>query len=64
MSAPVGAEGPEDLVGVWKLVLWQVIVDNGPPRDVFGSQPKGYLILTRAAGRSCRVRRTGALDEA
>ena len=41
MSAPVGAEGPEDLVGVWKLVLWQVIVDNGPPHDVFGSQPKG-----------------------
>ncbi len=47
MSAPVFAAGPEDLVGVWRLVSWQVIVDNGPPRDVFGLHPKGYLILTR-----------------
>jgi hypothetical protein len=47
MSAPVVADGPENLVGVWKLVSWQVIVDNEPPQDVFGSHPKGYLILTR-----------------
>ena len=33
-------------VGTWKLISWQVIVDNGPPQDVFGSHPKGFLILT------------------
>lgn len=38
---------PEDLIGVWKLVSWQVIVGNQPPQDVFGLHPKGYLILTR-----------------
>ncbi len=47
ISVPVSAGGPEDLVGVWRLVSWQVIVDNAPPQDVFGLHPKGYLILTR-----------------
>ncbi len=44
---PVVSDRPANLVGVWKLVSWQVIVDNEPPQDVFGSHPKGYLILTR-----------------
>jgi hypothetical protein len=47
MSATVVATRPEDLAGVWKLVSWQVIVDNEPPKDMFGLHPKGYLILTR-----------------
>jgi hypothetical protein len=47
MPASALAAEPQDLVGVWKLVSWQVIVDNEPPRDVFGLHPKGYLILTR-----------------
>jgi lipocalin-like protein len=47
MSAPVFAAEPGDLVGVWKLLSWQVIVDNEPPQDVFGLHPRGYLILTR-----------------
>ncbi len=47
MCAPVFAAEPADLVGVWKVVSWQVIVDNEPPQDVFGLHPKGYLILTR-----------------
>jgi len=34
-------------VGIWRLISWQVIVDNGPPQDVFGSHPKGFLILTK-----------------
>src|SRR5215467_5085335 len=34
-------------VGTWRLISWQVIVDNGPPQDVFGSQPRGFLILTK-----------------
>ena len=34
------------LVGNWKLISWQVIVE-GQPHDLFGSKPKGSLILTR-----------------
>lgn len=37
---------PKSLVGTWKLVSWQVIV-RGRPRELFGLQPKGFLILTR-----------------
>jgi hypothetical protein len=47
MPRPTCAAAPEDLIGVWKLVSWQVIVDNEPPQDVFGLHPKGYLVLTR-----------------
>jgi hypothetical protein len=36
-----------NLVDVWELASWQVIVDNEPLQDVFGSHPKGYPILTR-----------------
>jgi hypothetical protein len=34
------------LIGSWKLVSWQVIVE-GEPQDLFGAKPKGSLILTR-----------------
>lgn len=34
------------LIGTWKLVSWQVIVD-GLPQDLFGAHPNGFLILTR-----------------
>ena len=47
MAAPTFAAAPEDLIGVWKLVSWQVIVENEPPENVFGLHPKGYLVLTR-----------------
>ena len=48
MFAPLGLHAQvEQLVGVWKLVSWQVVLPNEPPRDVFGSHPNGYLILTR-----------------
>jgi len=50
----VFAAEAEDLVGNWKLISWQVIVDNEPPQDVFGAHPKGYLVLTRE-GRSIVV---------
>ncbi len=39
------------LIGNWKLVSWQVIAEDEAPQNVFGSNPKGYLILTRE-GRS------------
>lgn len=38
------------LVGSWRLVTWQVVVD-GEVRELFGSRPNGYLILTER-GRS------------
>ena len=40
----------EALIGSWKLVSWQVVVD-GRPQDLFGPKPKGSLILT-GGGRS------------
>src|SRR5215470_2702627 len=43
-SFAADVDGP---VGIWRLISWQMIVDNGPPQDVFGSHPKGFLILTR-----------------
>jgi len=38
------------LIGNWKLVSWQVVV-NGEPTDLFGSRPNGYLILHARVGR-------------
>ena len=36
----------ELLAGNWKLVSWQVVT-GGEAKDLFGTKPKGYLILTR-----------------
>jgi hypothetical protein len=54
------------LIGVWKLISWQVIVASDQPRNEFGEHPKGFLILTRE-GRSIVVttaenRRAGMND--
>ena len=54
ISSPVFAAESDALIGTWKLVSWQVIVDNEAPQNVFGSNPKGYLVLTRE-GRSIVV---------
>ena len=35
------------LAGNWKLVAIQTILDNDPPKDLYGVRPKGVLILTR-----------------
>src|SRR5216683_7465228 len=47
ISSPVFGADADGLIGTWKLVSWQVIVENEPPQNVFGSHPKGFLILTR-----------------
>jgi Lipocalin-like domain len=47
MSNPLFAADNDALVGTWKLVSWQVIVENEPPQNVFGAHPTGYLVLTR-----------------
>jgi hypothetical protein len=41
------------LVGDWKLVSSQAIVD-GKPHDLFGPDPHGYLVLT-LHGRLCAI---------
>jgi Lipocalin-like domain len=47
-SAAAFAQGGEPLIGNWRLVSRQTIVDGvAAPPDVFGLDPKGYLILTR-----------------
>jgi len=51
ISGPLFGADADGLIGTWKLVSWQVIVENEPPQNVFGSHPKGFLILTRE-GRS------------
>lgn len=51
LSSPVLGADVDNLIGTWKLVSWQVIVENEPPQNVFGSHPKGFLVLTRE-GRS------------
>ena len=43
----MSATETDALVGIWKLISWQVIGENEEPQDVFGSNPKGYLIITR-----------------
>lgn len=36
----------EGLVGNWQLVSWQVVTGD-QAKDLFGTRPKGYMILTR-----------------
>ena len=48
----------EMLLGNWKLVSWQVVTD-GEVKDLFGNNPKGYLILTRE-GRAMALTTAGA----
>lgn len=43
----------EQLIGNWKLVSWQVITGDDS-KDLFGTKPKGYMILTRE-GRAMTV---------
>jgi Lipocalin-like domain len=47
------AMNAEILVGNWKLVSWQVVTE-GEAKDLFGSKPNGYFILTRD-GRAMTV---------
>ena len=54
ISGSLFAAEADGLIGVWKLVSWQVIVENGPSQNEFGIHPKGFLVLTRE-GRSIVV---------
>jgi hypothetical protein len=43
----------ERLIGNWKLVSWQVVTGD-EAKDLFGTKPKGFMILTRE-GRAMTV---------
>ena len=47
VSGPVLAQDAHPLVGTWKLISQQAIVEGEAPEEVFGAHPKGYLIATR-----------------
>jgi Lipocalin-like domain len=51
ISTPLFAAEADRLIGVWKLVSFQTVVENGSPQNEFGVHPKGFLVLTRE-GRS------------
>ena len=47
IGSPVFGQEPHPLVGTWKLISQQAIIDGEAPENTFGEHPKGYLILTR-----------------
>lgn len=53
MENPIIAAEDRSLVGDWKLISSQAIVDD-QAYDLFGLNPKGYLILT-PQGRLCAI---------
>jgi hypothetical protein len=55
-GAAISAEDDDrdDLVGVWKLQSFSLQVLGERPREIFGTNPQGYLILT-AEGRMMTI---------
>jgi hypothetical protein len=43
-SSPATEQNP--LVGSWRMVSYQRILDNGAPQNGLGEHPKGFVILT------------------
>jgi hypothetical protein len=41
------AQVSDPLVGTWKVISSESIVENEAPQHLFGLQPKGYLIITQ-----------------
>jgi hypothetical protein len=47
LAAPAGSgDDAGDLVGVWRLRSFSLDAPGEGPREVFGPQPRGYLIFT------------------
>jgi len=44
-SPALGQDSP--LIGNWRLVAQQSIIEGQAPQDLFGKNPRGYLIITR-----------------
>lgn len=47
LSGPALTQEAHPLVGTWKLISLQAIVEGEAPQESFGAKPKGYLIATR-----------------
>jgi len=47
LSSPAFAQEPNALVGTWKLISSESIMENEAPQHTFGPNPKGYLIITQ-----------------
>jgi hypothetical protein len=47
VCSPGFAQDPHTLIGTWKLLSQQAIVEGETPQNTFGEHPKGYLIVTR-----------------
>jgi hypothetical protein len=54
ISTPLLAGDASRLIGVWKLVSWQAVQEDGSLQKEFGAHPKALLVLTRE-GRSIVV---------
>jgi Lipocalin-like domain len=47
LSVAASAQDQHPLVGTWRLISQKSIVEGEAPQNVFGDNPKGYLIATR-----------------
>jgi lipocalin-like protein len=47
LSSPALTQEAHPLVGTWKLISQQSLVEGEAPQEVFGANPKGYPIATR-----------------
>jgi hypothetical protein len=54
----VCAEEADALIGTWRLISWQMVAEDEEPQNLFGSNPKGFLILTRE-GRTMALTTAG-----
>ena len=64
---PAIAQEPHPLIGTWKLLSQQVILEGQVPENPFGDHPKGYMILTREGrimGLFTAENRKGGMDDA
>ena len=46
LIASAGVATAQDLVGNWKLVSIQTVVDGEPPKDLYGAKPLGHLTVS------------------
>ena len=47
VSSAALAQETNPLVGTWKLISSETVIENEPLQHTFGLHPKGYLIITR-----------------
>ena len=40
ISSPVLAQETNPLVGTWKLISWESVIENEAPQHLFGCNPK------------------------